>query len=42
VVVVGISLKFEVFFLSLQEIDLTNERFLVPETLFQPADLGLC
>jgi actin-related protein 6 len=27
--------------LSLQEIDLTNERFLVPETLFQPADLGM-
>ncbi|KFK33848.1 hypothetical protein AALP_AA5G067700 [Arabis alpina] len=23
------------------EIDLTNERFLVPETLFQPADLGM-
>ncbi|CAA7027404.1 unnamed protein product [Microthlaspi erraticum] len=26
---------------DIQEIDLTNERFLVPETLFQPADLGM-
>lgn len=38
--VVEISLNCEVF-LCVQEIDLTNERFLVPETLFQPADLGL-
>lgn len=26
---------------STQEFDLTNERFLVPEMIFQPADLGL-
>ena len=25
----------------MQEFDLTNERFLVPEMLFRPADLGL-
>lgn len=25
----------------MQEFDLTNERFLVPEMLFHPADLGL-
>lgn len=41
------SLCVEIFVLKLvwlvcmQEIDLTNERFLVPETLFHPADLGL-
>ena len=28
-------------FYFVQEFDLTNERFLVPEMLFRPADLGL-
>ncbi|CAN8321987.1 unnamed protein product [Cochlearia groenlandica] len=27
--------------MNVNEIDLTNERFLVPETLFHPADLGM-
>lgn len=29
------------FFCSVQEFNLTNERFLVPEMIFRPADLGL-
>lgn len=37
----SIFTDFQYFFYFRQEFDLTNERFLVPEMLFHPADLGL-